>query len=105
VSGGDRILQNINYIQIDGIEGVYLAQGPPYNNVTLHLIATHPLNVPEPLRVLTWDGFGISQILDIDLNGTAKNVNKTAVEAATPPMEKDEGNKWYLTGAIIVPLR
>ncbi|MGA1792534.1 MAG: DUF2330 domain-containing protein [Thermoplasmatota archaeon] len=104
VTRDEKLLESINYIQVNSIGGINVDQGTAYDDITLHLVAKHSVAVLGPIQILIWDEFGTSQIIDIYLNETPVSKEEGPVEEPGPQNENGENTDWYLPGAIIATL-
>ncbi|MGA1866549.1 MAG: hypothetical protein ACMUFK_03675, partial [Thermoplasmatota archaeon] len=99
-----RVLDNVNYIQVNSIPGVHVEQGPAQENATLHLVAGHPPKVTQQIKILIWDEFGTSEIIDIELMDITQ-AEDDAPENEQVSIEEDvDNNGWYVAAAVVVTL-
>jgi hypothetical protein len=78
----------VNFIEISPVDGVIVEQGSDYLGITLHLEIEYEDSLKEPIKLLIWDEYGSSEILEIFLPSNDTNGKEDEFIPSEPIVEE-----------------
>jgi hypothetical protein len=95
-------LDIVNYIEISPMDGVVVEQGPDYEGVTLHLIIEHSGEMEDSVKILVWDEYGSSEVVEIEFVSSIEDDDDEGPGDTSRP--KDPDNKMDNPSVIVIAI-